>query len=242
MSSSAPWKQLLLNSINSNSHLKHSTYFQLATVGSNGRPSNRTVVFRGFQDGTDKIQINTDSRSCKVCWYFTETWEQFRIHGRVDLIDASNSDPDKLEQREAAWFAGSVRSRLQYLGPTPGLPSLDEQPSLDSLDSSAGPVDVFCLLLLDPEQVDYLNLKSNERLAFTIARSVNDVRIMRDRRTLYVILVMVLHTWLPKTSAILFIVRSTLICAMMIYVLNHDIASETPHEVGQPSLQSFLPE
>ncbi|WMV30954.1 hypothetical protein MTR67_024339 [Solanum verrucosum] len=200
MSSSAPWKQLLLNSINTNSHLKHSTYFQLATVGSNGRPSNRTVVFRGFQDGTDKIQINTDSRSCKlcivlrtddgllesvqiedlkhcpfaeVCWYFTETWEQFRIHGRVDMIDASNSDPDKLKQREAAWFAGSVRSRLQYLGPTPGLPSLDEQPLNDSLDSSAGPVDAFCLLLLDPEQVDYLNLKRNERLAFTTARSVN---------------------------------------------------------------------
>nr|XP_010321509.1 pyridoxine/pyridoxamine 5'-phosphate oxidase 2 isoform X2 [Solanum lycopersicum] len=201
-SSSAPWKQLLLSSINSNSHLKHSTYFQLATVGSNGRPSNRTVVFRGFQDGTDKIQINTDSRSCKiedlkhcpfaeVCWYFTETWEQFRIHGRVDMIDASNSDPDKLKQRETAWFAGSVRSRLQYLGPTPGLPSLDEQQSHDSLDSSAGPVDAFCLLLLDPEQVDYLNLKSNERLAFTTARSVNvpdernqlNLKHMRNKHT-----------------------------------------------------------
>ncbi|MCD9558749.1 hypothetical protein HAX54_016329 [Datura stramonium] len=215
-SATAPWKQLLLNSINANSHLKHSSYFQLATVGSNGRPSNRTVVFRsvfiissyskfrdfiifivgflssffflvfgrGFQDGTDKIQINTDSRSRKiedlkhcpfaeVCWYFTETWEQFRIHGKVDMIDASNSEPDKLKQREAAWFAGSVRSRLQYLGSTPGLPSLDEQPLHGSLDPSAGPVDAFCLLVLDPEQVDYLNLKSNERLTFSNGRSVS---------------------------------------------------------------------
>ncbi|XP_009789044.1 pyridoxine/pyridoxamine 5'-phosphate oxidase 2 [Nicotiana tabacum] len=183
-SATAPWKQLLLKSLSSNSHLKHSTYFQLATVGSNGRPSNRTVVFRGFQDGTNKIQINTDSRSRKieelkhcpfaeVCWYFTETWEQFRIHGRVDMIDASNSDPDKLKQREAAWFAGSVRSRLQYLGLTPGIPSLDEQPSHDSLDPSAGPVDAFCLLILDPEKVDYLNLKSNDRLSFTAGQSVN---------------------------------------------------------------------
>lgn len=100
------------------------------------------------------------------------------------MIDASNSDPDKLKQRETAWFAGSVRSRLQYLGPTPGLPSLDEQQSHDSLDSSAGPVDAFCLLLLDPEQVDYLNLKSNERLAFTTARSVNDFTVPDERNQL----------------------------------------------------------
>lgn len=33
----------------------------------------------------------------QVCWYFTETWEQYRILGRVDMIDASNSDPDKLK-------------------------------------------------------------------------------------------------------------------------------------------------
>lgn len=37
-----------------------------ATIGTNGRPSNRTVVFRGFEDGTDRIQIYTDSRSRKV--------------------------------------------------------------------------------------------------------------------------------------------------------------------------------
>lgn len=37
-----------------------------ATIGGNGRPSNRTVVFRGFEEGTDGIHIYTDSRSRKV--------------------------------------------------------------------------------------------------------------------------------------------------------------------------------
>lgn len=76
--STAPWKQLLLDALHSNSSLKHSSFFQLvplsrpslrekvsifeaspdlglplfswcqATVGSNGRPSNRTVVFRSL--------------------------------------------------------------------------------------------------------------------------------------------------------------------------------------------------
>lgn len=59
-----------------------------------------------------------------------------------------------MQQREKAWFASSPKSRLQYLGPNPGFPSLDEKPSQEFfLDPSAGPVDAFCLLVLDPEQV-----------------------------------------------------------------------------------------
>ncbi|PON97268.1 Pyridoxamine 5'-phosphate oxidase, Alr4036 family, FMN-binding domain containing protein [Trema orientale] len=107
----APWKQLLLDALEANSHLKHSSFFHLATVGCNGRPSNRTVVFRGFQDDSDKIQINTDYRSRKIeelkhcpfaeiCWYFTDSWEQFRINGKIDIIDGTNTDPLKLQVRE----------------------------------------------------------------------------------------------------------------------------------------------
>ncbi|KAL6963278.1 Pyridoxine/pyridoxamine 5'-phosphate oxidase 2 [Sarracenia purpurea var. burkii] len=184
----APWKQLLLNALESNSSLKHYSFFQLATIGSNGKPSNRTVVFRGFQENGDKIQINTDGRSRKIdelnhcpfaeiCWYFTDSWEQFRINGKIDVINWSCPDPLKLQQREKVWFASSLKSRLQYLGPNPGLPLLCEKPSQESsLDPSAGPVDAFCLLVLDPDQVDYLNLKINERITFTSTQSINGVK------------------------------------------------------------------
>eukprot|EP00262_Sarcandra_glabra_P003675 TRINITY_DN1443_c0_g1_i1.p1 TRINITY_DN1443_c0_g1~~TRINITY_DN1443_c0_g1_i1.p1 ORF type:complete len:199 (+),score=40.80 TRINITY_DN1443_c0_g1_i1:47-643(+) len=183
--STAPWKQLLLNALESKSTLKHSSFFQLATVGSNGRPANRTVVFRGFMEGSDKIQINTDLRSRKIddikhhpfgeiCWYFTDSWEQFRINGIIDIIDGSNPDPMKLQQREKSWFASSLKSRLQYLGLSPGLPCISEEPEKEYfLDPSSGPVDAFCLLVLEPEQVDYLNLKSNERLMFTSKQGGN---------------------------------------------------------------------
>ncbi|XP_027335481.1 pyridoxine/pyridoxamine 5'-phosphate oxidase 2 isoform X2 [Abrus precatorius] len=175
---SLAWKQLLLNALESNSHLKHSSFISFATVGTNGTPSNRTVVFRGFQDNTDNIQIHTDARtrkieelklcsSAEICWYFTDSWEQFRINGKVDIIDGSNPDPLKLQQRENSWFASSLRSRSQYLWPNPGLPCLNEQAQPEiSLDPSTGPVDAFCLLILEPNQVDYLNLKSNQRLTF----------------------------------------------------------------------------
>ncbi|KAM7276343.1 hypothetical protein ACFE04_018209 [Oxalis oulophora] len=179
------WKQLLVNAIDSNSKLKHSSFLQFATIGLNGRPSNRTVVFRGFEDQTDNIKINTDTRTPKVdelkhnpfaeiCWYFTDSWEQFRINGRVHVIDGTNPDPLKLQQREKSWFASSLKSRLQYMGPTPGIPNLSEQPTQDlSLDPSTGPVTAFCLLVLDPDQVDYLNLKTNKRLAFSTGVSAN---------------------------------------------------------------------
>lgn len=59
-----------------------------------------------------------------------------------------------VQQREKSWFASSQKSKLQYLGPNPGLPSLDEQPPKEIfLDKLEGPVDAFCLLVLDPDQV-----------------------------------------------------------------------------------------
>ncbi|TYH62998.1 hypothetical protein ES332_D07G160000v1 [Gossypium tomentosum] len=191
----APWKQLLLNALESNSHLKHSSYFQLATVGCNGRPSNRTLVFRGFQESSDKFHINTDYRTHKIeelkhcpfaeiCWYFTDSWEQFRISGRVDVIDGSNPDTFELQQREKSWFASSVKSRLQYLGPNPGLPRISEHQSEEEvrLDPSIGPVAAFCLLVLDPDQVDYLNLKSTERVKFISTLDMNGVKNWTSER------------------------------------------------------------
>ncbi|XP_020585659.1 pyridoxine/pyridoxamine 5'-phosphate oxidase 2 isoform X2 [Phalaenopsis equestris] len=157
------WRALLAAALDSNAHLKHSTYFQLATVSVNGRPANRTVVFRGFQEGSDNILINTDSRTRKIeeinqfhygeiCWYFTESWEQFRINGRIDVIDSSTRDLAKQQQRKESWFASSLKSRLQYLRPVPRLPVLEESSEDYQLDPSIGPLDSFCLLVFNPEQ------------------------------------------------------------------------------------------
>lgn len=37
-------------------------FFQLATVRPDGRPANRTVVYRGFQDNSEKILFTTHTR------------------------------------------------------------------------------------------------------------------------------------------------------------------------------------
>ncbi|KGN56412.1 pyridoxine/pyridoxamine 5'-phosphate oxidase 2 isoform X1 [Cucumis sativus] len=190
----APWKSLLLSALESNGHFKHSKFLQLATIGTNGRPSNRTVVFRGFEEGTDRIHIYTDSRNRKIeelkncpfaeiCWYFTESWEQFRISGRMEVVDASCVDATKFKQRAEAWSSISPKSRMQYLGPSPGLPHLAEQPAKEPfLDSCSGPVDTFCLLVFDPDQVDYLNVRSDERNSFKAITSFGGEKLWETER------------------------------------------------------------
>jgi len=43
------WRSAVLTAIKKNDkHMPYAKYFQLATVKPNGRPANRTVVYRGF--------------------------------------------------------------------------------------------------------------------------------------------------------------------------------------------------
>jgi pyridoxamine 5'-phosphate oxidase len=62
----APWRLPLARALHRNRSIPASRYLQLATVRSDGRPANRTVVFRGFAPDTDWLQFVTDSRSQKV--------------------------------------------------------------------------------------------------------------------------------------------------------------------------------
>jgi hypothetical protein len=92
----APWRSHLAAALHRNRSLRFARYLQLATVRVDGRPANRTVVFRGFLEETNCLKFVTDIRSQKVeeinlypwgeiCWYFPKTREQFRIAGKLIL-------------------------------------------------------------------------------------------------------------------------------------------------------------
>ena len=165
------WRSLLARALHRNRAKYHSRYFQLATVSVEGLPKNRTVVFRGFLESTNKIQIITDSRSEKVdqichqpwgeiCWYFTKTKEQFRIAGDLLLVDANNSNLELIAARKAAWQKISDNARSQFTWPNPGELRTDDlslfTPETPSVQE---PVTNFCLLLLTPKKVDHLELR-----------------------------------------------------------------------------------
>lgn len=138
-------------------------FLQLATVRPDGAPANRTVVFRGFVEGTDRLILTCDVRSAKVrelrarpaaaaCWYFHEAREQFRLRGSTRV----RSEPGD-ELREHMWRALSEPSRGQFAWPEPGLARSDPA-EFEGAVSAETPATTFALLILDPTEVDRLRL------------------------------------------------------------------------------------
>lgn len=171
MHSIAPWRSALARSLHLNRALADARYFQLATVSLNGRPANRTVVFRGFLLGSNLITAITDERSAKIdqiqhspwaeiCWYFPKTREQFRLSGRLNVVAQDHANLDWRKAYEQAWQNLSAAARAPFYGPSPGQP----RPAEWMLAAEARSEDVpntFRLLVFEPQAVDHLDLRSH---------------------------------------------------------------------------------
>jgi len=166
----APWRSPLSRNLHLHRSQPESRYFQLATVCPAGYPSNRTVVFRGFREGTDDIQIISDRRSAKIshlqanpygeiCWYFPKTREQFRIFGEVVVITADSGEYQDL--RAKVWQDISDSARQQFTWAQPASPRPADQDFPVGVSDPAVPLPNFCLLLLIPNKCDRLLLKGN---------------------------------------------------------------------------------
>lgn len=174
----APWRAPLARSLHAHRSQPQARYFQLATVASDGKPHNRTVVFRGFSDRSNRLKIVTDARSDKIvqlqhqpwgeaCWYFAKTREQFRLAGPLQVVTnltapAAAEVPDLLQERIQTWQALSDNARLQFAWPQP---KGDRATDLDAFapepPDAEAPPETFALLLLAPQQVDRLALRGN---------------------------------------------------------------------------------
>ncbi len=152
-------------------------YLQLATVDTNHHPQNRTIAFRGFVEDSDQLQFAVDSRSEKlpqilanpqaqICWYFRKTREQFRISGRLTPIMAPHLmlQPETETQtlREKLWDQISERSRALWFWPDPKGVRADTDDYVPKIAKEVEVPDTFVLLLLDPTEVDHLELKGDE--------------------------------------------------------------------------------
>jgi pyridoxamine 5'-phosphate oxidase len=168
----APWRQPLAHALHRNRSLAYSRYAQLATVQPNGRPANRTIVFRGFLNDTNQLKFITDDRSDKIeqivqqpwgelCWYFPKTREQFRLFGELAIVTAVETDTVLSKARDIQWQELSDSARLQFAWPHPSKPRGESDQFDVPAPDPAQPPDNFCLLLLNPTQVDHLELRGN---------------------------------------------------------------------------------
>ncbi|MBW4684880.1 MAG: pyridoxamine 5'-phosphate oxidase family protein [Komarekiella atlantica HA4396-MV6] len=174
----APWRSAIAHALHRNRSLVYARYLQLATVRADGRPANRTLVFRGFLEDTNQLKFVTDARSDKaeqiqqqpwaeVCWYFPNTREQFRISGYLTLIGDDNSHPARI----TTWQELSDAGRLQFAWPHPGQPREQKAAFEPPPPDPAHPVPNFCLLLLDPVQVDHLELRGEPQNRWLYCRN-----------------------------------------------------------------------
>jgi len=166
----APWRSVLARALHRNRSLPYARYVQLATVRADGKPANRTLVFRGFLDETNQLKFVTDDRSEKtqqiehcpwaeVCWYFPNTREQIRIAGKLSLIDRANSSERLQKARQIVWQELSDSARTQFAWAHPGQPRAAAETFSPPTPSQSDPLPQFCLLLLDPAEVDHLELR-----------------------------------------------------------------------------------
>ncbi|MEM8603707.1 MAG: Npun_F5749 family FMN-dependent PPOX-type flavoprotein [Cyanobacteria bacterium P01_H01_bin.121] len=184
----APWRSPLSRALHRNRSLAYSRYLQLATVDQAGHPANRTVVFRGFREGSNQLKFITDWRSQKIeqlaqqpwaeaCWYFPKTREQFRLAGRITCVEAATTTPELQAVRRQQWQQLSANARSQFFWPPPGLPrnpgtqptevalvpdrELEPTGSPQVVEPSdpAVPPPTYSLLLLEPSKVDHLELR-----------------------------------------------------------------------------------
>ncbi|MEH1829372.1 MAG: Npun_F5749 family FMN-dependent PPOX-type flavoprotein [Nostoc sp.] len=167
----APWRSAIAHALHRNRSLVYARYLQLATLQANGRPANRTLVFRGFLEDTNQLKFITDVRSAKadqihqqpwaeVCWYFPNTREQFRITGCLTLVSGDDCDRVLQPARIAMWQELSDAARLQFAWPHPGKPRVESPEAFaPPAPEPIQPVPNFCLLLLEPIEVDHLELR-----------------------------------------------------------------------------------
>ncbi len=166
----APWRSPLSRALHRNRSLVYARYLQLATVRSDNKPANRTVVFRGFfDDETNQLKFVVDARSEKseqidqnpwaeACWYFPKTREQFRLLGTLTLI-RENCGGALQKARQTAWQELSDGARVQFAWAHPGQPRADAAEFSPPPPDPVEPLPHFCLLLLKATQVDHLELR-----------------------------------------------------------------------------------
>lgn len=189
-----PWREAIEVSIAKSRKIRGGNYVQLSTIDSAiNEPRCRTVVFRGFQPLAPQnsytttakkpsvMKMITDSRSSKVkeltsssiaemVWWFSQSSEQYRIRGRIQLVGENTEDDYLRQARKEEWGDLSDSAREQFYWTTPGILH-QEHKAIEipkgGRDALSGrvlpPPKEFLLMLLHPFHVDYLRLSDNYR-------------------------------------------------------------------------------
>lgn len=175
------WINKIKTSIAASKATRGWNYIQVASCGRENLPTNRTVVFRGWQHDYRALKFTTDKRSQKfehfvenplaeVVWWFPQTGEQYRLRGKIQLITSDEKDLEVKKYRAQTWREHGNKQREAFFMPGPHLKVGPEyQPDRtaipkggkDETGSIVEPPATFVLVFLWIEHVKYLKIPEN---------------------------------------------------------------------------------
>ena len=123
-----PWRPLLRGARQREGRSPQARWLQLATLGTDGAPRLRTLVFRGWA-GPAKLDLLTDRRSGKslelqaqprveLCWLLPKARCQFRLRATRLVLPAEEDQ----RAREQHWQQLNPGARSLWGWPKPGAP------------------------------------------------------------------------------------------------------------------------
>lgn len=142
----APWRSPLARNIHLHRRQPEARYVQLATVSPDCLPANRTVVFRGFLSDTNSLKFVTDTRSAKVQHL------HHHPHGEV------------------CWYFPKTHEQFRFTGILAIAPDLQLRAwqELSAKAQAQFSLEFFGLLLLEPNRVDWLQLRNETRTLYLL--------------------------------------------------------------------------
>jgi len=162
-----PWRPLLRGARQREGRSPQARWLQLATLGLDGAPRLRTLVFRGWA-GPAQLDLLTDGRSSKaaelveeprveLCWLLPKARSQFRLRGRRLPLS-----PERYQAaRGQHWHQLHPGARALWGWPEPGAPFDAGGPFPAELADGTPLPDCFEVLRIAIEQVELLELTAH---------------------------------------------------------------------------------
>ena len=128
-----------------------------------------------------KVGDLTANKKCEICWYFPTSREQFRLRGFANVITNESTDDVDMKDRSISWKKMRPGARGQFSWPEPGQPRLPEheeaydvdrlrliedEQEYENLWPKDNVLENFCLITVDVNRVDHLELKGNKRYLY----------------------------------------------------------------------------
>lgn len=156
-----------LNSIPSD----HQMYNTCQKDDNSNADSSLPCIMKMCTDGrSKKMEESANQPIAEMVWWFPKTSEQYRIRGPLIMIGEQQEDKMLAIYRKELWGNLSDPARESFLNPVvPGIPysdpSSNEEKNIGGRDEDGKvvpPPSNFVLMLLDPQEVDYLRLTGSQ--------------------------------------------------------------------------------